>query len=326
MKRMMLIINPISGTVDKRGLADRIIAHMGEHGIRVDLACTEYAGHATELGARAVHDGYDAVLACGGDGTVNEVARALCGTTVPLGIIPTGSGNGLARHLEVPIDPIAALPTIIAGHVDECDYGTVNGQPFFCTFGIGFDAAVSDRFAQARSRGMLTYLRSTIIEFMRYKPRRYTFTINGHTFSRQAFIVAGANASQYGNNAYIAPMASIRDGLLDLVIVHDGTLIDRTIMGMDMMTGTLGSNRQIEVHRCDRAIIECEDDGPAHLDGEPTSFGRRLEVVCHPGQLRILTPESKSTFRPILTPAKAALTDMLRPLNRIIAQLAVNQD
>ena len=317
MKRMMLIINPVSGTVDKRGLADSIIAHLAGHGIAVEPAFTQYAGHATELARQAV-GGYDAVLACGGDGTVNEVARALCDTGQTLGIIPAGSGNGLARHIEIPIDPIAALETIVAGHTDDCDYGTVNGRQFFCTFGIGFDAAVSDRFAAANGRGMVTYVRSAIQEFLNYKPQRYNFEINGRRFSREAFIVAGANASQYGNNAYIAPSASIRDGMLDIIIVHNGNLLDKTIIGMDMMSGTLGSNRQYEIHRCKSCVIERVDNGPGHVDGEPADLGTRLQVECHPGRLRILTPAAKAEFKPILTPARALLTDLFRPLIRIL--------
>ena len=304
---MLLIVNPVSGTRDKRALIERIVGELYAKGITVDVAPTQHAGHATILAADGVARGYDGVLACGGDGTVNEVATAMCGARVPMGIIPAGSGNGLARHIEIPIDPIASLDVIAAGHVDDCDYGTVNSRPFFCTFGLGFDAAVSDRFAASGHRGLLTYLRSTIVEFMNYKAQRYTITVDGRTFERNAFVVTGANASQYGNNAYIAPSASIRDGLLDLIIVHDASAFNKTLVGLDMMTGTLGSNRNFEIIRCTQAHIYRHEPGPSHIDGEVSDLPQQIDMECHPAQLKIFTPANKPQFRPIITPARSIL-------------------
>ena len=317
MKRMLMIINPISGTRDKRGLALDIQHRLQQSGIDVDIAFTERAGHATQLAARGIADGYDAILACGGDGTVNEVATAMAGSRVPMGIIPAGSGNGLARHIEIPIDAIASLDIIKAGHIDDCDYGTVNGHPFFCTFGLGFDAAVSDRFAAASSRGLLTYVRSALVEFMRYKPRHYRFTVDGRTFERDAFIVAGANASQYGNNAYIAPQASIRDGLIDIIIVHNGNLLDKTLVGLDMISGTLATNRKIEILRCRHAVIERTEPGPSHIDGEVARLGLHIDVKCHPGQLRLYTRADKPRFRPLITPARSIITTLSQSVTNL---------
>lgn len=302
MRCMMLIINPISGNGDKRGMAERIAATLGAQGIKVDIAYTERPGHATELAAKGAAEGYDAVIACGGDGTVNEVAKSLCDTGVPLAIIPAGSGNGLARHIALPMDLKGAMDVIVHGHTDDCDYGTVNGRHFFCTFGIGFDAAVSDRFAASPSRGLSTYVRSAITELRSYRPRHYRMAVDGKTFETDAFIVTGANASQYGNNAYISPRSSIRDGLIDIVIVRSLPLYAMAGFGIDMMAGTLPDNRRIQVISCREAVIERGVDGPGHVDGEPARLGATLNVKCHPGGLRIYTPADKPAFVPVVTP------------------------
>lgn len=306
--RQLIIANPISGTsADKQAIAEKARHMLARAGHSVDIALTQRPGHATELAAHAVRDGYDIVIACGGDGTVNETARALCGTSVALGIIPAGSGNGLARHIGLPMNHPQAVHVLAQGHIDTCDYGTVNSHPFFCTFGLGFDAAVSHRFAAAHSRGLLTYLRATLQELMSYRARPYSITVDGHRFETEAFILTGANASQYGNNAYISPFSSIRDGLLDLVIVHRLPTLALPLLGLDMMTGTLPSNRHITVIPCRHALIERPDDGPAHIDGEPRRLGKRLDVRIHPGALRIITPRTAPDFEPLLTPLTSLL-------------------
>lgn len=311
MPRHLLIVNPISGTHSKRGLAERISSRLAEAGIDVDTYVTTGPGDATRRVRTAVDSGeYDAVLACGGDGTVNEVARAMCHAPIPMGIIPAGSGNGLARHIVIPVDPMRALDAIIAGQVCECDYATVNGRPFFCTFGMGFDAAVSDRFAASGKRGRMSYVRSTLVEFARYQPVHYVIETTDATLHRDAFLVAVCNASQYGNNAFIAPHASITDGLLDVVIVHKADALRTMLLGVDMMTGLLGHNRLVETLRVPRLTIR-RNPGPAHLDGEPVGdLGGRLDVECIHGGLRMFVEKDKAPFRPIISPLEYYLGGM----------------
>ena len=146
-KRLLtLIINPIAGTLSKRGLDSWLMPRLQDMGYDVSVQYTRYAGHATEIAREAAAAGHYAVLACGGDGTVNEVATGLVGTSTALGILPAGSGNGLARHIGIPVDIWRSLRVIAQNNIADCDYGEVNGRPFFCTFGLGFDAAVSHRF------------------------------------------------------------------------------------------------------------------------------------------------------------------------------------
>lgn len=220
-KRCLLIINPISGTGNKRGLDALVASRLADNGLTVETAWTTAHGDATRLARRAAEEGFDSVIAAGGDGTINEAASALCGSRVKLGIIPCGSGNGLARHLDIPVDIRASLEIIGRDCPVACDYGSVNGQSFFCTFGVGFDAAVSDAFARGKHRGLVSYVNNTIRQFVNYNADEYTIRANGQIITEQAFLVAVCNASQYGNNAYIAPRASITDGELDITIIHE---------------------------------------------------------------------------------------------------------
>lgn len=309
-KQLMLIINPISGTNSKAGLAGMVQEVLAPVGYQIDVKYTTCQGDATRLATLAVEQGYDAVLAAGGDGTINETAIALCGSNVPLGIIPAGSGNGLARHIGIPVDPRLSLKVIERQHVVDCDYATVNDRPFFCTFGVGFDAAVSHRFARQKRRGKLSYIRSAVSEYVTYHPQTYTISANGHIITEKAFIVAVCNASQYGNNAYIAPEASITDGLLDITVVHAGNPVDAAVVGVDLMTGYINRNTMIHTFRAPAAVIYRTGEGPAHIDGEPVIMDDIMDVRCHHGALRIFTPDSKPRFQPILTPARSMLSDM----------------
>lgn len=298
----MLIINPISGTGNKTGLSETVISRLTPLGYSIDIRYTTGPGDATRLAREAVAAGYYGVLAAGGDGTINETARALCDTDVAIGIIPAGSGNGLARHIGIPIDPAMSLDIIAQDHIESADYGTVNGLPFFCTMGMGFDAAVSHRFARQNRRGLLMYVKSALQEYTRYVPQTYTLCINGKIIIEQAFIIAVANASQYGNNTYVAPTASITDGLLDVTVIHGGNPLEIARMGIDMMTGYLNKNILVDTFRTPSVAIYRQSPGPVHVDGEPLEMGKILDVRCHRHALRIFTPAGQSDFRPILTP------------------------
>lgn len=301
----MLIINPISGTAKKDGLDAKAEKAMRAAGYNVDVRFTTCRGEATRFAAEAVAKGYDSVIAAGGDGTINETAQALCGTAVKFGIIPAGSGNGLARHIGIPVNVDAALDVISRGIVAKCDYGTVNNLPFFCTFGVGFDAAVSHNFAKQSRRGLFTYLKSAFTQYINYKPDTYTISANGKILTERAFVVACCNASQYGNNAYIAPKASITDGLLDIIIIHQGSPIDTAMVGMDLFTGYIDSNTLIHTLRAPAAVIYRSNEGPAHIDGEPMMLDDIMDVKCHHHGLNVLIPGDKQPFRPLVTPVQS---------------------
>jgi YegS/Rv2252/BmrU family lipid kinase len=317
-RRLLLIINPISGTLSKDGLIETVKQRLTPCGYDITAVTTEFAGHATRLARQAATDGYYGVLACGGDGTVNEIARALCGTQTALGIIPTGSGNGLARHIEIPVDVDLSLQVIEENRIVACDYGTADDTPFFCTFGIGFDAAVSERFARQRRRGLMMYLKSAIDEFITYAPETYTISANGTIITQEAFLIVCCNASQYGNNAFIAPEASITDGLLDVTIIHKGNPLTRAFVGVDLLTGFIGKNALIQTFRTRSTTITRNKPGIAHIDGDPCEMPAVIDVECHPGQLKVFTTEKHGHFRPFVTPASLMIRDLNIALKRLL--------
>lgn len=301
-RRLTLIINPKSGTLSKKGLDTWLPRHLKRLGYDVDLRFTTGPGDATRIAAEAAARGDYGVLACGGDGTVNEVATGLINTGTALGILPAGSGNGLARHIGIPVDVERSLEVIAENNVLDCDYGTVNGRPFFCTFGLGFDAAVSHRFSKKNRRGLNSYITSAVDEFIKYHPQTYEITAGDQIITDRAFLVVVCNASQYGNNAFIAPAASIRDGQLDVTIVHDGTMLEKAWTGVEMLTGSIGNHGKIRTFRTNSLRIRRTEPAPAHIDGEPAEFPTEVDVTCHPGALKVFVPRHRLKFIPFLTP------------------------
>lgn len=317
-RRLTLIINPISGTLRKKGVAERVPRKLRKLGYDVDVRYTAGPGDATVIAREAAARGDYGVLACGGDGTVNEVASGLIGTSTALGIIPAGSGNGLARHISIPVDIDRAVDIIAEDCVTGCDYGEVNGRPFFCTFGVGFDAAVSHRFSLKHRRGLSTYISSAIDEFIQYHPQTYRIISGDTVITDRAFLVVVCNASQYGNNAFIAPTASIRDGLLDVTIVFEGNLITHALSGLEMITGSIGNHGKIRTFRTSELTIERSDDTVIHIDGDPAELPRDLHISCHPGQLKIFVTRHKPRFRPLITPLVLLVKDWWLVLTRIL--------
>lgn len=287
---------------------------MGHH---IETALTKGPGDATVLAREAASQGFDAVLACGGDGTVNEVATGLIGTATALGILPNGSGNGLARHIEIPVDPVAALKAVRHGRIVDCDYCTVNDIPFFCTFGLGFDAAVSHRFAASGKRGLLTYLKSAFNEFIHFTPERYKITNGGKEMNIDAFLIACCNASQYGNNAFIAPTASITDGLLNVTVVHSGNALTQAFVGVELMTGAIAKGGIVDTFKTSELTISRPARGIAHIDGEPVELPDTLHIRCHHGGLKIFAPKKRFRFKPLLTPACMMVKDATTRLGHL---------
>lgn len=308
--RYLLIVNPASGKVAKHKIVPDIHRRMTDMGFDFDVAFTSGPGHATELAAKAASEGFYGVIACGGDGTVNETAVGLAGTPTALGIIPTGSGNGLARHLGIPVDVSRSLKIIAEDEIINTDYGTANGRYFFCTFGVGFDAAVSERCARQKRRGLVMYLRNTIEEYVKFRPEEYVIEANGKVITEKAFLVVCCNASQYGNNAFIAPHASITDGELDITIVHTGNLLEQAIVGVDMLTGFIGKNALIDTFRASNVRIRRRTAGAAHLDGDAVAMDAEIGVECHHGGIRIFAPTRNTRFRPLITPASLFMRDI----------------
>lgn len=311
------IINPISGTRQKNGLPKLIESGLDSSRFEPEFVFTEHMGHATELAHRCVELQKNICVAVGGDGTVNEVARALVGTPTALGIIPSGSGNGLARHLCIPLDAQQAIKVINHGFIDSFDYGTINDLPFFCTCGMGFDAFISLKFAEAGKRGPITYVENVLREGLKYRPETYIVSDEEGTHSHKAFLIACANAAQYGNNAYIAPGASMKDGLMDVIIMEPFDALEAPTIAYDLFSKTLNQNSKIKTFKTKHIHIERASEGAVHCDGDPIIMGKDIHVNLHPSGLHIVVASEQCEDMSEPNPMLNAFSDFFNNINNV---------
>ncbi len=277
-KKIRFIMNPISGTRSKSDIPILINNVLSKQLFDYEIVTTQYAGHASELAMQAKADGIDIVVAIGGDGTVNEVACAIVHSNTALGIIPCGSGNGLARHLLLPMNIKKAIEVINKCVIHQLDYGVINGYPFFCTCGMGFDAFISHKFAESGKRGPITYAQRILEEGLSYKPETYEITDENGVNKYKAFLVSCANASQYGNNAFIAPQASMSDGMMDVIIMEPFNLLEAPQISIDMFNKTLDKSSKIKTFRTKKLHIKRSKPGYIHYDGDPVMTGTEIDV------------------------------------------------
>ena len=316
-KSIIFIVNPIPGTHEKDEIPRLIEEHLDKTLFSPEVIFTEYAGHAAELARHYASLGTDVVVAVGGDGTINEVARSLVHTKTALGIIPCGSGNGLARHLCIPLDPVRAIKLINLCQIEDFDYGVINDLPFFCTCGMGFDAFISLKFAEAGKRGPITYVENVLKEGLKYKPE--TYEVEDETGARKykAFLIACANASQYGNNAYIAPGATMKDGLMDVIVMEPFTALDAPQIAADLIMKTLRNNSKIHTFRTPSIHIHRTQPGAIHYDGDPIMTGCDIDVHIEHLAVRILAnpdaPEDLAQPNQVLN----AFSDFFNNINNV---------
>ena len=297
-KKIVFIMNPISGTSDKKDIPYLIEELLDKEQFDYSIRETEYAGHAYEIAKESKEQGIDIVVAVGGDGTVNEVGRALVHSNTALGIIPTGSGNGLARHLLIPMKIKGAIQVLNDCEITDLDYGIINDHPFFCTCGVGFDAFISEKFAEAGKRGPITYLENILKEGLKYEPETYEIEAENGTIKKKAFLISCANASQYGNNAYIAPQASMSDGMIDVIIMEPFDALEASQISIEMFNKTLDKNNKIKTFRSKEIKIYRKAPGVIHYDGDPIDTGKEIVVTLKEKGIKILTnPKADRSLR-----------------------------
>lgn len=314
-KKIAFIMNPISGTTSKDRIPHLIETTLDQDLYEYKILITERAGHASELAVSARDEGIDIVVAVGGDGTVNEVARSIVHSDTALGIIPCGSGNGLARHLMLPMNIKKAIQIINRCEIHNLDYGVINGYPFFCTCGMGFDAFVSMKFAEAGKRGPITYVENVLREGLKYKPETYEIEDENGKMRYKAFLISCANASQYGNNAYIAPQASMSDGLMDVIIMEPFDVLEAPQISIDMFNKTLDKNSKIKTFKCKKLRIHRKEAGVIHYDGDPVMTDKDIEIELKEKGIRIIVnPDAdKSLRKPNMLQSAAA--DLFNEIN-----------
>lgn len=289
-KRIAFVINPIAGGKNKKQLIHSIQENFSKY--NYELINWAYPEQKTEIIDHLKKNNYDVVVAVGGDGTINQVAQAIINTDTLLGIIPMGSGNGLARHLKIPLNIYKALYLIKDAHntikIDSC---MVNGIDFFCTSGVGFDAYIGSLFAQSKTRGFFSYSKLTLSSLISYKPKKYKINIDGRLLEKEAFLITFANASQYGNNAYIAPLANIQDGLIDMVILKPFKLWNMLNLAYRMFNKTIHHSNFLETYKAKNILIEQAANISIHFDGEPMLVQEKhITVKIKPSSLKVIVP------------------------------------
>lgn len=289
--KVLFIINPVSGGKRKDAVPALIQQHLDAAKYEYAIVYTTGAGHAHKLAAEAYGE-YKIVVAVGGDGTINEIASGLIGSDVVMGVIPFGSGNGLSRFLNIPMDIIGAVKCINNGRVETIDTGTLNGKYFVNMAGMGFDAQISEVFSHDKNRGFWAYIKSSFREVLGYKSEIYHINIDGKEYNREAFMLSIANSSQYGNNAHVSPTASVQDGWLDVCVVKPFPLYKFIGMGLRMFTKTADKSKYVEIIRGKNIKIDREKEGPIHLDGEPQIVGAAIEIDILPASLKIIAGSS----------------------------------
>lgn len=284
-RSILILVNPISGGNNKEEIVNAVTSGLESH-ISYEICYTEYAEHATVLAKESVEKGLDAVLVIGGDGTINEVGRALVGSKTALGVVPCGSGNGFARHLKIPLEVHAAIKKFNRFKRRKIDVGLANNQVFLTTLGVGFDAHVAHKFADFGKRGFLSYMQVSTNEFVNYNCETYRIKVNGIIVEKEAFLVVIANASQYGNNAWIAPSASTRDGKLNIGILSKfpATAVPDIILKL--------FNKKIEQSKHYEKLLanelEIEFKGKYHIDGEPMMSEGTIAIKVLKKSLRVI--------------------------------------
>jgi YegS/Rv2252/BmrU family lipid kinase len=292
MKKILFIVNPIAGNINKDHFPALVQSQLPKRIFDSQIDFTKEAGHATMLAREAVRQGYDYVVAVGGDGTINEVSRCLIGQQTTLGIIPSGSGNGLARHLRIPIHPERALQLIVNGHSTCIDTGLINNKEVFVSLaGVGFDALVAKLFAQDPNRGFLGYLRIVAQRYPNYKPKRYILTIDGNkTIDTEALFITMANSNQFGYNTTIAPDAKLNDGLMDVCIVHKPPLFEMPIILNLLFLNRIHLSKHVEIIKANKVSIQRNKNRVVNVDGEAVKIARDLHVEIVPSSLNVVIP------------------------------------
>ncbi|PZX20312.1 YegS/Rv2252/BmrU family lipid kinase [Breznakibacter xylanolyticus] len=311
-KNALFIVNPFSGLGKQQTIHQLIEKEIDHAKWNCEIVMTAYAGHAREL-SREAASRYDVVAAVGGDGTVNEVGSGLLGTTTLMAIIPAGSGNGLARHLRIPLKVNRALQLFNNYQLQPIDVMKVNNRYSFNVSGVGFDGHISHLFADIKRRGPLGYVKLISMEFSKYQAKTYHITIDGKTRTKKAFLISFANSTQYGNNAHIAPSAVIDDGLIDICVISDFPKYTAPALLLSLFDQTIDQSKYDDIYLGRHIVVESDEPLTVHVDGEPLSTGNRLDIDILPLSLNMMVPDASFPQNAFIN----QLTDMVPQLSTL---------
>ncbi len=291
-EKICFIINPIAGG-RKVSIADLVKEKLDLTKYDYVLLETKGKGDGRIYAKEALKDGIKKIIAAGGDGTVNEVGSALIDTDATMGIIPCGSGNGLARHLNLPMRLDKAIEVINDPGITKIDYGLINEIPFFCTAGLGFDAHIGKVFDEGHQRGFWAYTNAVLKEFFSYKAKKYTLRTDDEKIKVRAFLLTVANASQFGNNAYVSPDAKISDGLLDVTVVRPFPKPKAFNLGVRLFNKSIDRSKFADIYRGEKFIVKRKKKGAVHYDGEPIEMGKKIRFNVVSQGLKVMVKRNK---------------------------------
>lgn len=291
-RKITFIVNPASGTNRNRSqeIPELIGKHLDQSLFEWNIVINSEVGKGISLSKEASELGSEIVVAVGGDGTVNEVARGLSGTKAILGIIPAGSGNGLARYLGIPIDIVQSITLLNLGKSTKIDTVSINESLFLSIAGVGFDALVADKFAQANRRGFFSYFRIASREYPYYKPRKYIMDIDGEIVKRRALFISFANSDQFGYNTTIAPTADITDGLMDVCIVRKIPMFKAPLIATMLIAKKIDQSQYVEIIKAKQVSLRRRKNEVINIDGEPVMLTRDLFIKVNPQALQVIVP------------------------------------
>jgi len=292
-KSILFIINPISGKKKKQDISKQIIARLNSSRFEIDIKTTDSAGHARKISREAVELKVDVIVAVGGDGTINEVASEMINSDAILGIIPGGSGNGLARHLGIPHSVPKALQLINECHSTKIDTATINDVPFISIAGIGFDALIAKEFARSQQRGFITYFNIITQQFIKYKPKKYhLFFDDQPPLNTRAFFISFANSNQFGYNTTIAPNAKLNDGKLDVCIVKKPELFEIPGIANLLLLKRIDRSEYVRIIQSTGLTVKRKKNKVVNIDGEPIKADKTLRVKINPMSLNVIIPKN----------------------------------
>lgn len=290
-KRIVFIVNPKAGTNLQRHIRESVDKYLNHKRFEYGFRFTERAQHAKELAEQAIAEGYEVIVAVGGDGSINEVASAVMGTDAVLGIVPAGSGNGLAMHLGYGRDVDEAVKMINAAEEHVIDVGWMNGRPFFNIAGIGFDGLVSNLMKGSNWRGFIPYFLNSVKAGLQYTPRECRIEIDDRVLTEKCFIISIANGPMWGYNFQIAPDARLDDGLFEVVLLKDAPKWQYFAAVPATLNGKIYDADFVEHFTTSRVKITTEGKNFVHLDGEGAMLEGEMEFEIKPKALKILVPK-----------------------------------
>jgi YegS/Rv2252/BmrU family lipid kinase len=286
-QKIAFIINPNAGVKKKIDIIQFIKLNFPKS-IPYDFIVWKNKDDFESVKQQILAGNYSIAVACGGDGTVNQVSSVVAHTNMALGIFPLGSGNGLARSNHIPLDLKQALLIIERGTVKQIDGATINDHPFFCTAGVGFDAHIANEFAASTKRGFITYFSTSVKEFFGYSPNLYKITVDGKVIETKAFLITVANAGQWGNDVYIAPEAELTDGILNVSILKEFSKVAIPMIGIKLFSKKIHTSINLQSEKGKQIDIEFDGELPVHFDGEPIKVSHKLSIKIMPLALKIV--------------------------------------